>query len=83
MCHADDGQEIPCKSSGQGASFDVGTPWLEPRFILHNDEVADNLSGLIIINIALTLQSEIKTTPVDTVIPVNTHATPDQTFFLT
>ncbi len=46
-CHADDGREIPCKGSGQDASFDVGTPWPEPRFILHDDEVTDNLTGLI------------------------------------
>ena len=25
-CHAEDGQEVPCESSGQDASFDVGTP---------------------------------------------------------
>ena len=46
-CHADEGQEIPCESSGQAASFDVGTHWPEPRFILRDDEVTDNLTGLI------------------------------------
>lgn len=46
-CHADDGHEVPCESSGQNASFDVGTPWPEPRFILRDDEVTDNLTGLI------------------------------------
>jgi hypothetical protein len=46
-CHADDGREVPCEGSGQDASFAVGTPWPEPRFDLHSDEVMDRLTGLI------------------------------------
>jgi hypothetical protein len=46
-CHADDGQEVPCESSGQDASFAVGTPWPKPRFSLRDDVVTDNLTGLI------------------------------------
>jgi hypothetical protein len=46
-CHADDGHEVACESSGQDASFVVGTPWPEPRFQLRGDEVTDHLTGLI------------------------------------
>jgi len=46
-CHAEDGHEVPCENSGQDAAFAVGAPWPEPRFDLHNDEVTDNLTGLI------------------------------------
>ena len=46
-CHADDGTEVPCAGSGQDASFAVGTPWPEPRFGLRDDEVIDQLTGLI------------------------------------
>lgn len=45
-CHADDGREVLCKGSGQDASFNVGTPWPEPRFDLRGDEVWDSLTGL-------------------------------------
>ena len=45
-CHADDGHQVPCASSGQDASFAVGVPWPQPRFALHHDEVTDNLTGL-------------------------------------
>lgn len=52
-CHADDGREIACEGSGQDASFAVGIPWPEPRFVVckadaHGDnEVLDRLTGLI------------------------------------
>lgn len=46
-CHADDGSEVLCEGSGQDASFNVGTPWPEPRFGLRGDEVMDNLTGLV------------------------------------
>ena len=46
-CHADDGSEVLCAGSGQDASFNVGTPWPEPRFDLRGDEVLDNLTGLV------------------------------------
>jgi hypothetical protein len=46
-CHADDGHEIPCESTGQDASFAAGTPWPEHRFDLRDDEVMDCLTGLI------------------------------------
>jgi len=46
-CHAEDGQEVPCESSGQDALFNVGTPWPEQRFILRDDVVTDDLTGLI------------------------------------
>ena len=46
-CHAEDGQVVPCESSGQDASFAVGTPWPEQRFILRDNEVTDDLTGLI------------------------------------
>ena len=46
-CHADDGRELACEGSGQDASFSVGTPWPEPRFEAHGDEVMDRLTGLI------------------------------------
>ena len=46
-CHADDGHEVPCAGSGQDASFAVGTCWPQPRFELHDNEVIDQLTGLI------------------------------------
>src|SRR5512140_3503391 len=46
-CHAEDGSEVPCEGSGQDASFAVGTSWPEPRFRVSNDEVTDQLTGLI------------------------------------
>ena len=46
-CHADDGAEVACAGSGQDASFAVGTPWPEPRFGLRDDEVIDQLTGLV------------------------------------
>lgn len=45
-CHADDGSEVACAGSGQDASFNVGTPWPEPRFEPRGDEVTDKLTGL-------------------------------------
>ncbi len=45
-CHADDGREIPCKCSGQDASFTVGTTSPEPRFDVGDDQVTDRLTGL-------------------------------------
>jgi hypothetical protein len=46
-CHADDGQALACESSGQDASFTVGAHWPEPRFMMRDDEVTDNLTGLV------------------------------------
>jgi len=46
-CHADDGTEVPCAGSGQDASFAVGTPWPEARFEVRDDEVIDQLTGLV------------------------------------
>jgi len=31
-CYADDGQDIPCQSSGLDSEFCYGVPWPEPRF---------------------------------------------------
>jgi len=46
-CHADDGHEVPCESSGQDASFDVGTPWPEPLFEILHAGVLDRLTRLL------------------------------------
>ena len=46
-CHGDDGRQVSCQDSGHDASFAVGTPWPQPRFELHDDQVMDLLTGLI------------------------------------
>ena len=48
ICTDDVGAEIPCEGTGQDGEYQMGVPWLDPRFSDRGDgTVRDNLTGLI------------------------------------
>lgn len=46
-CHDATGRKVPCIGSGQDAEYKRGIPWPEPRFMVQDETVLDNLTGLI------------------------------------
>jgi hypothetical protein len=46
-CHDSAGGLIDCIGTGQDAEFRHGLPWPAPRFIAHDQVVADQLTGLL------------------------------------
>lgn len=45
-CYDGRGREIPCPGSGQDGEFRTGLVWPAPRFLLHDQIVEDQLTGL-------------------------------------
>lgn len=45
-CYDVTGHQIPCEETGQDAAFSLGVPWPEPRFVVENKCVLDQLTGL-------------------------------------
>lgn len=45
-CYDAEGREIPCEGTGQDAEFGSGIIWPQPRFVIQNDVVLDQLTEL-------------------------------------
>jgi len=46
-CPDESGQEIPCPGSGQDGELQMGFPWPQPRFVVNDALVTDNLTDLV------------------------------------
>ncbi len=46
-CLDESGREIPCPGSGQDGELQLGCPWPQPRFVVHDGLVTDKLTDLI------------------------------------
>jgi len=46
-CYDIDGKVVPCEDSGQDGEFQSGTPWPQERFVVADELVLDQLTGLL------------------------------------
>lgn len=46
QCYDAEEKEVSCLGSGQDAAFHFGIPWPDPRFLLEEDSIVDQLSSL-------------------------------------
>ncbi len=46
-CYDEAGEQIACKKTGQDGELQIGAPWPTPRFINDDNDIKDNLTGLV------------------------------------